>query len=377
MPTADAVFSDDPSSYPAAAFKAAAPTAPPAPAQTSSAVAEVAQTFMSTPAALHRTAVEWLVPLCIVAILMIGWWFGMQSADTPQPAAPHRVIDKSGRAFSLTWSSDPIDPRPVIEAHPPLAVGGGTGGAGPQHLFGFAPQFAGATCAMTATQLKQALFASVVQAPYSAYALTPPPGMHSSAMKRLAITPRFLAQGTHQKALRQAALWLTPYGLVIGDPRLDAKVSAQRTGGPEAAASYPVLSPGVFSSLLPATGGAATTATELMPPSSLHATFWMPNPADRAVSFRTAPWAFWNWNLGRIGSPTDTTWPFAPTFADTPVLWSQGTPTGSAMRWLEFLQTGDLRVVDRDPDTGTLTAVLWTASGDTNRAATNSVNGCV
>lgn len=156
---------------------------------------------------------------------------------------------------------------------------------------------------------------------------------HWSLLKRLATTARFPpASGDAGDPVRQAALWLTPYGLLIAEPQLGSKATA---------------------------GVHAATPLDLTP-----------SPVGPPGRSTTLPAAWWNWFNGRLTAEDDDSWPFAATTADTPVLWR----LASGGRELQFLSNGELRLVQVE---GGTTAVLWTASSDARDTEANTeVHGC-
>jgi hypothetical protein len=328
----------------------------------------------------HRHHSNALLALGVVAAIGLAlWWFGTQSVPPATRKSTIASVSHAGTTqVMLEWSSDAADPKPVLIASPALQQregGWGRGAPGSrQQLMGFAPQFAGATCSLSAASLKTALVAMQLQDPDALTELVPP-GIEAPSLKCLAVTPMFKAKGTTlTHRLLQAALWLTPYGLIIGDPKLQAKTSSRRmfsTEVQEAVAEYAVASASDISdpgNPVVGSGGGATTPIDLVHPDNLTDVH-----ADRLMHFRTPPFAFWSWYSG-VTAPGSPLWPFVPTIATTPVVWSTRAAAGDSVRFLEFLGNGELRVVDRDPHDGSLTKILWTASSDTTRTPQH---GCV
>lgn len=323
-----------------------------------------------------------LLPIIAILIGVSLWYFSTQYTNPKGKKPRPKVTDRAGTIFTMDWNQDPVNPSPAIYADPPLTVNG----AAVTQLMGFGPSFVSATCGLTKTQLKQQHFASVLLAAASNEftSLSPPPGISPYALQRVAITPRFATPGIEGPAVRQVALWMTPFGFVIGDAKLDVKASAKRMAAAEVhAAVNTSLFPGSANPYAPTSAGSIaqnnpvpgqgsihTTPLELLAPEKL-----VPYHADHPLHFRSAPFAYWTWVGGRNSSIADGTWPLMPTFPHTRVIWSDFVDVDSKTRWMEFLENGELRIVDRDSMTGALLAApLWTASRDVTRT---SDSGCL
>lgn len=335
----------------------------------------------------------------VLLLILLVVYMVSQFSDLPTPKTPPQVIDTrdpTRRTYTLTWSKDAVDPKPIITVSPPfatlrslaateataigqrsrdIAAANGIRDVNVQTLFSFEPNVSGVQCTLNITNLNKSIYQGIVTPRIvdNVFSGVYPKGMHSSAMRRLAVTPRWSKQGETQNVLTQVALWLTPHGLMIGDPKLDAKVTAKRFAAPEVLNVYGVTSVSPDAHRAPSGGAENTTPDDLLHISNDNMPVIM---RERPLHFRSAPFAMWTIARGNLGALANTDWPFAPTVSTTKVVWSDNAPTDHSTRWLEFLENGELRIVDRDTFTGDLQTVLWTASSD-RRTDVQAGSGCV
>jgi hypothetical protein len=364
-------------------FGAVAASAPSsAPAQQGSAPSsvpaqEAPQQQQQHTASAKNTHLTVLLVVGGLFVAFLVWYFATQHPDKPTPPRAPTVRDLTGRTYALAWSSDPVDPRPVVLATPPVTPGSS---ASYELLYSFNSSYE-VTCGTQAPALKQNVYKSALSHLQALQSLSVPEGMHPTSLKRLATTRVLLGRGSDGSTWVpvQASLWLTPHGLVIGDPKLQSKVNAGRFDGSETQVDYAAaVSPTTAQNNINAgLGGVATTPLELLPPAALASSS---TALNRLLEFRTSPYAYWNIQHGSLVSAVDSAsalrWPFYPTALDTKVVWSIKTLTESAARVLEFLDNGDLRIVDRSLKDGSLMGpTKWLASGDV-RSTDATSNGC-